>query len=223
MPTDRAVTFGSHEEMLEMARSFAADPAKARDPLAAQIIADLLELLPQTPQGTEPRPMDPERRAELEHEASLMRVTAERLKEAESEIAQLKAEVEQWRCDALMYAELRDQVVEQRNAVQAKLDEHGVPVDLDADVRKHQERVRGLETFAEETTLRVCENELAETIGQTEHDGWRSLLDAVQSERADVQAEVARLRSRVKEAEVERPECARKIKKLGLMEKENNR
>lgn len=59
--TDRAVTFGSREEMLEMARPFAADPAKARDPLAAQIIADLLELLPQTPQGTEPRPMDPER------------------------------------------------------------------------------------------------------------------------------------------------------------------
>lgn len=116
---------------------------------------------------------------------------------AQAEVARLKAEVEQWRADALMYAELRDQVIEQRNALQAKLAEQGIDVDLDADVRRHREREAGLECSVEETTLRHCENELTEALGRREHDGWHSLLDVVKSERAADQAEITRLRTRV--------------------------
>ena len=123
-------------------------------------------------------PMDPVwiaqiRKGLARRNSSVARLLAERDHHA--------AELQRLGVDLKIVAELREQVIEERNAVQAKLAEAGVAVDLDADVRRHRDRMAGLESNVEEWTLRRCEAELAGVLGRAEHDGWHSLLAEVTS------------------------------------------
>lgn len=106
----------------------------------------------------------------------------------------VKRERDELRVELEIEAELRQRTIAERNAVQAKLAEHGVHVDIDADVLRHRDRMSGLETSTDEWRLRLCENELTKALGLPDHDGWDSLLEAVQAKLA----EATRLRARVR-------------------------
>lgn len=137
-----------------------------------------------------PKPINPERfallqalnddpavRSMIEHSLVRELVAAHDFQERRAEEAERK--LDELADDLDVEFRLRKRATDERNAVQAKLSQLGVSEDLDADVRRHRERMQGLESSTDEYRLRACEDELARALGRGDHDGWNSLIAAV--------------------------------------------
>jgi hypothetical protein len=135
--------------------------------------------------ASEPKPMDPERLADIRRRLAGERVPWIEDADHRDVLAELLAAYDHLHVDFTIQVELLDEARAQRDALRAKLTEHGV-TDTDPDVRRYKDRLLGVQESAIEWTLKDCESGLAAALGQCSHEGWESLLAVVSQMREEV-------------------------------------